>query len=70
MAKSLATPYLYWQLGNTASTAADASGNGRTGTYGGSYTRGVTGGTPDTSLNAAVTATSSSSCIRPPRPRP
>ncbi len=61
--KSFATPYLYWQLGDTGSTAADASGNSRTGTYAGTYTRSVTGGTPQTTPNAAVTATTSSSCI-------
>ncbi len=61
--KSFATPYLYWQLGDTGSTAADASGNSRTGTYAGTYTRSVTGGTPQTTPNAAVTATTSTSCI-------
>ena len=62
-AKSFATPYLYWQLGDTGTSAADASGNSRTGTYTGTYTRGVTGGTPDTTPNAAVTATTSTACI-------
>ena len=58
-------PYLYWKLGEATGTgtAADASGNGRTGTYAGTYTRGVTGGTPDTSPNAAVTATTSTACV-------
>jgi signal peptidase I len=60
---SFATPYLYWQLGDTGATAADASGNGRTGTYAGTYTRSVTGGTPDTSPNKAVTATTTTACV-------
>jgi signal peptidase I len=60
---SFATPYLYWQLGETGTTAADASGNGRTGTYTGTYTRSVTGGTPDTSPNKAVTATTTTACV-------
>ena len=37
-------PYLYWRLGEpSGTTAADASGNGRTGTYQGGPTLGVTG---------------------------
>lgn len=56
-------PYLYWKLGDTGGTAADSSGNGRTGTYAGTYTRSAPGGTPDDIPNAAVTATNSSACI-------
>jgi hypothetical protein len=38
------SPYLYWRLGESSgTTAADASGNGRTGTYSGGYTLGTTG---------------------------
>jgi signal peptidase I len=57
------SPYLYWKLGDTNGTAADATPNGRTGSYAGSYTRGVVGGTPDTSPNTAVTATTSAACV-------
>ncbi|MDP9219894.1 MAG: S26 family signal peptidase, partial [Actinomycetota bacterium] len=56
-------PYLYWQLEDNGATAADSSGNGRTGTYAGSYTRSVTGGTPDAPPNFAVTAQTATSCI-------
>lgn len=38
------SPLLYWRLGETSgTTAADSSGNGRTGTYSGGPTLGVTG---------------------------
>ena len=38
------SPYLYWRLGEPSGTsAADASGNGRAGTYSGSPTMGVAG---------------------------
>lgn len=38
------SPLVYWRLGEASGTsAADASGNGRTGTYSGTYTQGVTG---------------------------
>lgn len=64
-------PYLYWKLdetGTTNVTAADSSGNGRTGTYNTSaattyFTRGVTGATPDDATNLAVTLNSASSCL-------
>jgi hypothetical protein len=56
-------PYLYWQLEDTGTTAADSSGNGRTGTYAGTYTRSVAGGTPDDAPNTAVTGKTTISCI-------
>lgn len=38
------SPVLYWRLGESSgSTAADTSGNGRAGTYSGSYTQGAAG---------------------------
>jgi hypothetical protein len=60
-------PKLYWRLGETvgAGTAADASGNGNTGTYGSGVTLGQTGlivGDPDTAAafnntaNAKITS--------------
>jgi signal peptidase I len=64
-------PYLYWKLdetGTTPTTAADATGNGRTGTYSpnanaANFTRGVNGAfltdTPDT----GVTLNSANACI-------
>jgi signal peptidase I len=64
-------PYLYWKLDETgtATTAADASGNGRTGTYNASgsttyFTRLAGGGgfTTDTPNNA-VTLNNANSCI-------
>jgi hypothetical protein len=64
-------PYLYWKLDETgtATTAADSSGNGRTGTYNASgaatyFTRLPGGGgfTTDTPNNA-VTLTNANSCI-------
>jgi signal peptidase I len=57
------SPYLYWKLGDTGTSAADSSGNARTGTYAGTYTRSVTGGTPDTTPNTAVTATTTTACV-------
>jgi signal peptidase I len=55
------TPYLYWKLDDAAAstTAADASGNGRTGTYNSTFTKHVIGATPDdtTNLNFGVTET-------------
>jgi signal peptidase I len=56
-------PYLYWQLEDTGATAADSSGNGRPGTYGGTFTRSVAGGTPDDPPNTAVTGKTTTSCI-------
>lgn len=68
-------PYLYWKLDETSTstgtagrTAADSSGNGRTGQYnsdGGTtyFTKSVTGATPDDSPNRAVTLKSADSCI-------
>lgn len=41
-------PYAYWRFAETSgTTAADASGNGRTGTYNGGVTLGVAGATGD-----------------------
>ncbi|MGD9954705.1 MAG: signal peptidase I [Candidatus Nanopelagicales bacterium] len=63
-------PYLYWKLDETGTTAtaADASGNGRTGSYrtnGGTtyFTKGVTGGLVTDSPNRAVTQRNTNSCI-------
>jgi signal peptidase I len=54
-------PYLYWKLDDLAAstTAADSSGNGRTGTYNSTFTKRVTGATPDDTTigNFAVTQT-------------
>jgi hypothetical protein len=63
-------PWLYWKLdetGTTTTTAADSSGNSRTGTYNASgsatyFTRGVAGALTDTP-NLAVTLNNASSCI-------
>jgi hypothetical protein len=47
-------PYLYYQLRETSGTAAaDASGNGLTGTYAGSYTQNETSGKPVTGETAS-----------------
>ena len=64
-------PYLYWKLDETgtATTAADASGNGRTGTYNSSgsttyFTRLVGGGgLANNTPNNAVTLTNTNSCV-------
>ena len=62
-------PYLYWKLDETSgNTAADSSGNGRTGSYltdGTStyFTRGTTGALVTDSPNLAVTQTNAASCI-------
>jgi signal peptidase I len=64
------SPYLYWKLDETGttSTAADSSGNGRTGNYrtnGGTtyFTKGVTGALTGESPNRSVTQRNASSCI-------
>jgi signal peptidase I len=63
------TPYLYWKLDETSGTvAADATGNGRTGTYSpnanaGSFTRGVSGAFLTDTPNTGVTLNSANSCI-------
>ncbi len=51
-------PYLYWKLDDaTASTtAADSSGNGRTGTYNSTWTKNQTGALVDQTPNLAVKA--------------
>lgn len=74
------SPYLYWKLDETTGTvAADASGNGRTGTYSpnanaANFTRGVGGAfltdTPDTgvtlnSANACINTTSTTAVAAP-----
>jgi PKD repeat protein len=48
-------PALFWRLGEsgTTTTAADSSGNGNTGTYGGSITKSVAGAVSDTRNKAA-----------------
>ncbi|MFC0682301.1 LamG-like jellyroll fold domain-containing protein [Lysobacter korlensis] len=50
------SPLLYWRLGETsgASTAADSSGSGNTGTYSGSVTKPITGALPGTRDTAAA----------------
>ena len=51
-------PYLYWKLDDTAgTTAADTSGNGRTGTYNSTWTKSQVGALTDQSPNLAVKAT-------------
>jgi signal peptidase I len=51
-------PYLYWKLDDTAgTTAADTSGNGRTGTYNSTWTKNVTGALVDQTPNIAATET-------------
>lgn len=51
------TPAAYWRLGESSgTTAADASGNGKTMPYGGAYTFGVAGA-PTGDTNTAVTFT-------------
>src|SRR5664279_988681 len=51
-------PYLYWKLDdNAGATAADTSGNGRTGTYNSTWTKHIVGATPDDTVNFAATAT-------------
>lgn len=37
------TPTMFWQLEDTTTTAADSSGNSKTGTYSGTYTQSQTG---------------------------
>ena len=59
-------PFLYWKLDDTSgATAADTSGNGRTGTYTNSnqYTRNVVGALTSETPNRAVTSTSANACI-------
>jgi signal peptidase I len=51
-------PYLYWKLDdNAGTTAADTSGNGRTGTYNSTWTKHIVGATPDDTVNFAATET-------------
>ncbi|GAB3424863.1 LamG-like jellyroll fold domain-containing protein [Flindersiella endophytica] len=53
------SPYLYWRLAETTGgTAADESGNGKTGTYAANVTRGATSALPN-DPNPAVTLTGS-----------
>lgn len=63
-------PYLYWKLDDTGTTrtAADSSGNNRTGTYNpnvnaANFTRGITGALPTDTPNTAVTFNSANACI-------
>ena len=74
---NLLGPYLYWKLDETGATvasqtAADASGNGRTGQYNGNlvpnvsatyFTRGITGALITDTPNSAVTLNNANSCI-------
>lgn len=65
------TPWLYWKLDETTgTTAADTSGNGRTGTYrtnlnanAGGFTRGIVGANTGASPNRAVTLNGTTACI-------
>jgi signal peptidase I len=51
-------PYLYWKLDDTTgTTAADSSGNGRTGTYNSTWTKGQVGALVDQTPNLAATET-------------
>ncbi len=52
-------PYLYWKLDDAAAstTAADTSGNGRTGTYNSTWTKNQAGALVDQSPNLGVTET-------------
>ena len=56
-------PYLYWKLDDTNATAADSSGNGRTGTYNdtAAWTQDVTGALVDQNPNSAATGGSTNS---------
>ena len=60
-------PWLYWKLDETAgTTAADTSGNGRTGTYNpnaAAFTRGIAGALTTDTPNLAVTLNGTTSCI-------
>ena len=63
-------PYLYWKLDDTTgTTAADSSGNGRTGTYNSSWTKNQVGALVDQTPNVAATETNaarprtSTSCV-------
>jgi hypothetical protein len=62
-------PWLYWKLDETAgTTAADSSGNGRTGTYNPdvtatNFSRGIVGALTTDTPNLAVTLNSTNACI-------
>lgn len=60
-------PWLYWKLDETTgTTAADTSGNGRTGTYNpnaAAFTRGIVGALTTDTPNLAVTLNGTTSCI-------
>jgi signal peptidase I len=60
------SPFLYWKLDETSgATAADTSGNSRTGTYTNSnqWTRSVVGALTGDTPNRAVTSTNANACI-------
>jgi signal peptidase I len=61
------SPWLYWRLDETTgTTAADTSGNGRTGTYNTSaaaFTRGIVGALTTDSPNLAVTLNGTTACV-------
>jgi signal peptidase I len=61
------SPWLYWKLDETAgTTAADTSGNGRTGTYNpnaAAFTRGIVGALTTDTPNLAVTLNGTTACI-------
>jgi signal peptidase I len=60
-------PWLYWKLDETAGTsAADSSGNGRTGTYtpnAAAFARGITGALTTDTPNVGVTLNGSTACL-------
>jgi signal peptidase I len=61
------SPWLYWKLDETTGTsAADTSGNGRTGTYNpnaAAFTRGIAGALTTDTPNRAVTLNGTTACI-------
>jgi len=61
------SPWLYWKLDETTgTTAADTSGNGRTGTYNpnaAAFTRGIVGALATDTPNLGVTLNGTTSCI-------
>jgi hypothetical protein len=61
------SPWIYYRLNETTGTnAADASGNGRTGTYSGGWTLGLTPGPLPREANTAVSGNGTDTCIYTP----